>query len=243
MCTCMCTHVLTHGRFALTLGAKEKAPSPVLFSFVCQTPFLPSPACFCLGRLKRAHHILAIRNDVFITVTTKDMACPPALPPAARSPGAAVPRSCSASPRPPPLPFAHVPPTPVLRPQHPSCSRARRSTAARPQIPGFSPFSSDSCFFQEGMPRNFPPFSHFLQGLLEPPERCCGMMPSLSLGRHRCCFFPWDPLSLCLHGDRGSRGKSAGIEGCGAERHRGLGPVRKEKALSHWVTRQQLLFQ
>lgn len=104
MCTCVCTHVPTHTRFALTLGIKEKAPSLVLFSFVYLTPFLPSPGCFCLGCLQCAHHIPAIRNDVLITATTKDIACPPTLPPAAHSPSAAVPRSCPASPGPPPLP-------------------------------------------------------------------------------------------------------------------------------------------
>lgn len=104
MCTCVCTHVPTHAWFALALGIKEKAPSTVLFSFVYLTPFLPSPGCFCLGRLQRAHRIPAIKNDVFITVTTKDIACPPTLPPVARSPSAAIPSSRSASSPPLPLP-------------------------------------------------------------------------------------------------------------------------------------------
>lgn len=136
MCTCVSTHVRT--RFVLTLGIKEKAPSPVLFSFVYPTPFLPSSDWFCLGCLKCAHHVPAIKSDVFITVTTKDIACPPTLPPAVCSPSAAVPRSCSASPRPPPLPFTHVPPVPVLHPEHLSCSRTKRSAAARPKIPGLA---------------------------------------------------------------------------------------------------------
>lgn len=130
--------------------AWDKAPSPVLFSFVYLTPFLPSPGCFCLGRLQRAHHIPAIRNDVFITVTTKDIACPPTLPPVVHCPSAAVPRSCSASPQPPPQPFAHVPPAPILCPEHPSCSRTKQSTAACPKILGLAPSPLTHAFSRKG---------------------------------------------------------------------------------------------
>lgn len=249
MCTCVCTHARTHARFALTLGIKEKAPSLVLFSFVYLTPFLPSTGCFCLGRLQRAHCILAIGSDIFIPGTTKDVACPPALPPAVRAPQRCSTRSCPDRPWPPPLPTLRGG---TLRPRATgACPPARASLplphqeerCCPPRNPGLSPFSSDSCFFQEGMPRNLPPFSPFLQGLPEPPERCCGTMPSLGSGWHRCCFFPWDPPRPVLARGPGQRGEITSSEGCGAERHRSLGPVRKEKALSHWVTRQQLLFQ
>lgn len=56
-------------------------------------------------------------------------------------------------------------------------------------------------------------------------------------------LFPMGPPWPLLAWGPGQLGEIASTEGCGAEWHHGLGPVRKEKALSHWVTRQQLLFQ
>ena len=109
MCTCMCTHVPTHAWFASTVGVKETAPSRVLFSFVYLTPFLPSPGCFCLGRLQRAHRIPAIGNCVFVTATVKGIACPPTLPPAAL--GSCPARPPGRDPRPETLGLASSPPT------------------------------------------------------------------------------------------------------------------------------------
>lgn len=105
MCTCLCTHVLIHPRFALALGIKEKPLSLILFAFVYLTPFLPFPGRFCLGYLQHAHLIPAIRSDVFLTVTTKDITLPSHPSPVAHPLSAAVPRSCSATPQPPPLPI------------------------------------------------------------------------------------------------------------------------------------------
>lgn len=100
MRTCVCMHAPTDTWSASTLGSEEEAPSPALFPFVFLPPFLPSPACCSLGCLKRAHHIPAVRNDVFIVVTTKDTACPPTLPPMAFFPQHCfcIPRSCDSSP-------------------------------------------------------------------------------------------------------------------------------------------------
>lgn len=104
--TCVCMHAPTDTWSASTLGSEEEAPSPALFPFVFLPPFLPSPGCCSLGCLQRAHHIPAVRNDVFIVVTTKDAASPPTLPPMAFFPQHCfcVPRSCNSSPRalPPP---------------------------------------------------------------------------------------------------------------------------------------------
>lgn len=107
MRTCVCMHAPTDTWSASTLGSEEEAPSPALFPFVFLPPFLPSPACCSLGCLKRAHHIPAVRNDVFIVVTTKDTACPPTLPPMAFFPQHCfcIPRSCDSSPRAMPPPW------------------------------------------------------------------------------------------------------------------------------------------
>lgn len=237
VCTCMCTHAPTHGWFALTLGLKEKAPSLVLFSFVYLTPFLLSPGCFCLGHLQRAHHIPAIRNDVFITMTTKDIACPPALLPMPHCPSTAVPRSCSASALCPhatgthPLPWASF-----LLPHwgdhyHP------------PWNPWLSPFSSDSRFFpRRDAPRSFSFFS-FPPGFARASKKVSLDNAEPCFGWELLLFFLVGPPQPLLAQWLGHLGKIAGTEGCGAEWHWGLGPVWKEKALSHWVTRQQLLFQ
>lgn len=133
----MCTHPCT-----VCFGSWVEGESSITgFIFLCLTPFLLSSGCFCSECLQRAHHSPARRNDVFITVTTKDIACPPTLPPALLLyPGAAllVPsrRLC-------PLfgeePLAHMPSAPVLRPEHLSRSLAERRAATCPETPSLAP--------------------------------------------------------------------------------------------------------
>lgn len=190
MCTCVHLRVYTcTDTRTVCFASWDKGESSITsFIFLCLSDSLSSlPWLFLfVERLQCAHHI---RNDVFLTVPTKDIACPPTLPPAALSQHSRTHYH--------PLPFTHVPPAPVLHPEHPSCPHAKRSTAAWIKIPGLAPsppapaFSGKGCLYISLL---------FLQSLPEPPERCHWMMLSFI-----CCFFPWDPL---LAGDPGDEGMS-----------------------------------
>lgn len=232
-----CTHPC-----AVCFGSWVEGESSITgFIFLCLTPFLPSSGCFCSECLQRAHHSLAIRNNVFITVTTKDIACPPTLPPAVLLyPGAAllVPsrRLC-------PLfgeePLAHMPSAPVLHPEHPSRSLAKRSAATCPEIPGLAPSPLTQAFSWNRCLK--------ISLLFLLSSKACQSHWKGAAGR---CRAPAHVATATAfsHGKPsaspgGREWGISGTEGCGAKRHRDLGPVRKEKALSHWVTRQQLLFQ
>lgn len=106
---CVCAHLHRYtctNTYRVCFDSWDKEESSITdFICLCLTPFLPFPGCFCLGHFQHAHLILAIRNGVFLTVTTKDIACPPTIPPTAHPPRAAAPRSRFASPQPPLLPM------------------------------------------------------------------------------------------------------------------------------------------